>query len=166
MIMNTSDTLYHENTASHTFIETNCRAYSTCWLILQLFLRYQRSLSIVSAKEENLTKSQIETLKENLNREFSTLKDFDLETFYSLKEKEYQERQKRITEFCNTKGKDFGKRILEQTKQNLLFDDKDKVAYCKIAKVATSTWCNHFIKLGIYQIQMTEVIIANIIFSS
>ena len=49
-------------------------------------------------------------------------------------------------------------------KQNLLFDEKDKVAYCKIAKVGSNTWLNNFIKLGIYKIQMAEVIIANIIF--
>ena len=133
---------------------------SNCWLILQLFLKYQRSLSIVSAKEEKISTSQIEPRKTNLSRGFLTLKDSNTEKFYSLKEKEYQERQKRITEFCGTKGKDFGKKIL--MKQNLLYDDKDKVAYCKIAKVATNTWCNHFIKLGIYQIHI--FIIANNIF--
>ena len=50
-------------------------------------------------------------------------------------------------------------------KQNLLFDDKDKVAYCKIAKVGSNTWLNNFIKLGIYKIQI-DVIIANIVLSS
>ena len=30
----------------------------------------------------------------------------------------------------------------------LVYDDKDKVSYCAIPKVASSTWCWHFIKLG------------------
>merc|ERR1719320_881145 len=135
-----------------------------CSLWMQWTTRYQRSLSIVSAKEENISTSQIEPLKTNLSRGFLTLKDSNTEKFYSLKEKEYQERQKRITEFCGTKGKDFGKKIL--MKQNLLFDDKDKVAYCKIAKVGSNTWLNNFIKLGIYKIQMAEAIIVNIIFQA
>ena len=30
----------------------------------------------------------------------------------------------------------------------LVYDDKDKVSYCAIPKVASSTWCWHFIKLS------------------
>ena len=51
----------------------------------------------------------------------------------------------KIKEFCSIKEKNFGKRILTYS---LIFDRKDGVSYCQIAKVASSTWCDHFIKLG------------------
>ena len=31
----------------------------------------------------------------------------------------------------------------------LLYNSKDRVAYCSIPKAASSTWCWHFIKLGL-----------------
>ena len=54
-------------------------------------------------------------------------------------------RKKRIAEYCSTKDKNFGKKILPNS---LIYDQDDGVSYCQIAKVASSSWCNHFIKLG------------------
>ena len=65
--------------------------------------------------------------------------------FLSFKESQYVLRKKRIAEYCSTKDKNFGKKILPNS---LIYDQDDGVSYCQIAKVASSSWCNHFIKLG------------------
>ena len=69
------------------------------------------------------------------------------ETFFflSFKESQYVLRKKRIAEYCSKKDKNFGKKILPNS---LIYDQDDGVSYCQIAKVASSSWCNHFIKLG------------------
>ena len=60
-------------------------------------------------------------------------------------------RRERVEAYCQTKTKDrnFGKKII---KNSLIYDEKDGVSYCQIAKVASSSWCNHFIKLGKFEI--------------
>ena len=80
-----------------------------------------------------------------LSKNVSTLSQGEFSFFLSYKEKQYRERQRKIQEYCNTKGPKFGKKVL---KNSLIYDNKDKVGYCQIAKVASSTWCNHFIHLG------------------
>ena len=80
-----------------------------------------------------------------LSKNVSTLSQGEFSFFLSYKEKQYRERQRKIKEYCDTKGPKFGKKVL---KNSLIYDNKDKVGYCQIAKVASSTWCNHFIHLG------------------
>ena len=80
-----------------------------------------------------------------LSKNVSTLSQGEFSFFLSYKEKQYRERQRKIQEYCDTKGPKFGKKVL---KNSLIYNNKDKVGYCQIAKVASSTWCNHFIHLG------------------
>ena len=80
-----------------------------------------------------------------LSKNVSTLNQGEFSFFLSYKEKQYRERQRKIKEYCAIKGPKFGKKVL---KNSLIYDNKDKVGYCQIAKVASSTWCNHFIHLG------------------
>ena len=65
--------------------------------------------------------------------------------FLSFKESQYSLRRERIEEYCSKRDQKFGKKIV---KSSLIYDDVDGVSYCQIAKVASSSWCNHFIKLG------------------
>ena len=39
---------------------------------------------------------------------------------------------------------------------NLMYNKKDKISYCAIPKVASSTWCWHSIQLGKTEIAKTS----------
>lgn len=86
-----------------------------------------------------------EIFEELLTKNVSTFTKNELSFFLSYKESQYRDRRVKITEYCGRKGDKFGKKIL---KNSLIFDKKDGIGYCQIAKVASSTWCNHFIGLA------------------
>ena len=78
-------------------------------------------------------------------KNFSTLNKTEIITFYTLKEKQYKGLQIKIKKYCDMKGPEFGRKI---QKNSLIFDQKDGVGYCQIAKVGSSTWSSNFIQLG------------------
>ena len=109
---------------------------------------------------------------------FSTLSAEEIQFFVTYKESQYAIRRKRIEDFCSIQDENFGRKIiknslvydkgslkyvqfgyhyiLSRSYSSLFFSitdissaaEDDKISYCQIAKVASSTWCNHFIKLG------------------
>ena len=99
----------------------------------------------IGVSENLYSDNSSEVFEKLLLKNVSDFSDSDYSFFMSYKESQYVERRIRIQQFCESKGMKFGKGI---KKDSLIFDNKDGVAYCQIAKVASSTWCNHFIKLG------------------
>ena len=95
-------------------------------------------------KRDNLM-SDSDLFQNILSKNISTLTAGEFSYFLSFKEQQYRKRQRKIEEYCQTKEPKFGKKIL---KNSLIYDNKDGIGYCQIAKVASSTWCNHFIRLG------------------
>ena len=71
----------------------------------------------------------------------------DWASFYSFKEDQYKRRRQRIKNFCDKQKNKFGQYLRANS---LLFNGVDNVGYCQIAKVASTTWCGHFIHLGKY----------------
>jgi len=63
--------------------------------------------------------------------------------FMAYKELQYSGRRDRIQKHCASSQ--FGNAIINNT---LVYDPQDQVAYCMIAKAASSTWCTHFINLA------------------
>ena len=86
-----------------------------------------------------------EIFQQLLTKNVSSFTENELSLFLSFKESQYRNRRVKIKEYCDKKGNKFGKKIL---KNSLIFDKNDEIGYCQIAKVASSTWCNHFIGLG------------------
>ena len=86
-----------------------------------------------------------ESMKLVFTKNFSTLNKTEIITFYTLKEKQYKGLQIKIKKYCDMKGPEFGRKI---QKNSLIFDQKDGVGYCQIAKVGSSTWSSNFIQLG------------------
>jgi len=95
-------------------------------------------------KRDNLW-SENNLFQNILSKNISTLTAGEFSYFLSFKEQQYRKRQRKIEEYCQTKEPKFGKKIL---KNSLIYDNKDGIGYCQIAKVASSTWCNHFIRLA------------------
>ena len=62
-------------------------------------------------------------------------------------EGQYSARRRHISEYCSVKGANFSVTSVQRN-YSLLYNPGDGVSYCQIAKVASSTWCSHFIKLG------------------
>ena len=80
-----------------------------------------------------------------MQKNVSQYSESEIGFFLSFKESQYSDRGARVEQFCGTKPHNFGRDIV---KNSLIYDPADKVSYCQIAKVASSSWCNHFIKLG------------------
>ena len=94
---------------------------------------------------KNIITSRTEVFKNLLEKNVSEFTTSELSYFLSYKEEQYEDRRRTIKAFCDLKGENFGRKVL---KNSLIFDPKDGLGYCQIAKVASSTWCNHFITLG------------------
>ena len=62
-----------------------------------------------------------------------------------LKESEYEERRSQVKKFCVEHQQQFSNGT---RRMNLIYNGRDRIAYCAIPKVASSTWCWHFIQLG------------------
>ena len=80
-----------------------------------------------------------------MQKNFSQYSENEIGFFTSFKESQYSARRNRVEHHCQVRDQNFGRKII---KNSLVYDPKDKVSYCHIAKVASSTWSNHFIKLG------------------
>ena len=73
----------------------------------------------------------------------SSFTSSDWKLFSGYKEAQYGERRSRVEEQCLEHN------LTSRTLPNsLVVDSRDGVAYCQIAKVASSTFCQHFINLG------------------
>ena len=103
---------------------------------------------------KNIITSRREAFKNLLKENVSEFTTSELRNFLSFKEEQYEDRRRTIKAFCDLKGKNFGRKVL---KNSLIFDPKDGLGYCQIAKVASSTWCNHFITLGKLSIILDEL---------
>ena len=73
----------------------------------------------------------------------SLYSEAEIQFVLSFKERQYAVRRERIRNYCSVQDESFGRRI-----DTLIYNPVDRVSYCPIAKVASSTWCNHFVKLG------------------
>ena len=80
-----------------------------------------------------------------MQKNVSLYSEEEIQFILSFKESQYAVRRKRIEDYCLAQDDSFGRKVL---KNSLIYDPGDGVSYCQIAKVASSSWCNHFIKLG------------------
>ena len=118
----------------------------TVFIILTFsFSFWGDKLKVNTQPRRNILVAQSDIFQNLLKKNVSSFSDDEFLFFLSFKENQYKERRVKIKEFCSIKEKNFGKTIM---KYSLIFDRKDGVSYCQIAKVASSTWCDHFIKLG------------------
>ena len=80
-----------------------------------------------------------------MQKNVSLYSEAEIQFLLSFKERQYAVRRERIKDYCSVQDDPlFGMKI-----DTLIYNPVDRVSYCPIAKVASSTWCNHFIKLGI-----------------
>ena len=79
-----------------------------------------------------------------MKKNVSLYSQAEIQYLLSFKERQYAVRRERIKDYCSVQDDPlFGMKI-----DTLIYNPVDRVSYCPIAKVASSTWCNHFIKLG------------------
>ena len=95
-------------------------------------------------KVQRLVLNTDEEFEKLLLKDTSEFLEEEDKLFFSHKEKQYAARRDHIRSICHSLGDRFEMSI---RKNSLLFDGLDAVAYCPIAKVASSTWCDHFINL-------------------
>ena len=67
----------------------------------------------------------------------------ETKSFLLYKEAQYSRRRDRVQNYCNLQDERFSRKVY-----TLIYDDIDRVSYCPIAKVASSSWCDHFVRLG------------------
>lgn len=111
---------------------------------LKIFFTIKFLLSVPTTGDVGIS-SHITIHKNLMMKNLSLFSETEIGFFLSFKESQYSLRRERIEEYCSKRDQKFGKKIV---KSSLIYDDVDGVSYCQIAKVASSSWCNHFIKLG------------------
>ena len=95
--------------------------------------------------QEPIKKSGLDFFEMLMQKNASLYSEDEIQYILSFKESQYAVRRKRIANYCLGQDDSFGRKVL---KNSLIYDPGDGVSYCQIAKVASSSWCNHFIKLG------------------
>eukprot|EP00095_Tigriopus_kingsejongensis_P011975 maker-scaffold906_size82779-snap-gene-0.13 protein:Tk11975 transcript:maker-scaffold906_size82779-snap-gene-0.13-mRNA-1 annotation:"1 transposase" len=72
--------------------------------------------------------------------------------FFQIKEHQYERRRDHLNKYCHTIRHmyDPGMKspMMSMKDQCILYDKKDGISHCSIAKVASTTWCRHFINLA------------------
>ena len=76
-----------------------------------------------------------------LQKNVTFLSEHEFSVFKTFKENQNLKRRNNV---CQEHLETFGNVI----ENNLFIDEKDSVAYCAIPKIGSSTWSNHFLKLG------------------
>ena len=84
-------------------------------------------------------------VRENFPNNLSNMTNSELARFYEFKETQYRKRRKRLKRFCDNQKHNFGQYMRAKS---LLYSPLYNVGYCQIAKVASTTWCGHFVTLG------------------
>ena len=112
-----------------------------------------------SSSTEDSDRSEVSWL---MKKDVESWTEEETETFLRLKESQYSVMRDRVRKFClqsqvKMVPQSLSLFITHHKKEHfsngtsrmaLVYDEKDKVSYCAIPKVASSTWCWHFIKLG------------------
>ena len=91
-----------------------------------------------------VTESEAPTFQQLLLKNTNSFTNKERNLFNKFKEQQYAERREIIKTVCNSLGSRFEMNIRQSS---IIFDDADSVSYCPIAKVASSTWSDHFINL-------------------
>ena len=89
--------------------------------------------------------SKDEVVGNLLEKNLTTWTKSEVNIFMKLKESEYEERRSQVKKFCVEHQQQFSNGT---RRMNLIYNGRDRIAYCAIPKVASSTWCWHFIQLG------------------
>lgn len=75
-----------------------------------------------------------------------------LARFYEIKEAQYSRRRENLYKFCHLVRQiyDPGMKnpMIDISPHCILYDKPDGISHCSIAKVASTTWCRHFINLA------------------
>ena len=94
--------------------------------------------------QEAIKKKGFDYFEMLMQKNVSLYSEAEIQYLLSFKERQYAVRRERIRDYCSVQDDPlFGMKV-----ETLIYNPVDRVSYCPIAKVASSTWCNHFIKLG------------------
>ena len=97
---------------------------------------------------DEIVKSQLLTPSDH-NQDYLKYKNFsdwtsiEKEQFFLSRESLYSNRRARIQQYCQAQDSTFSRTV-----RTLVHDDIDGISYCPIAKIASSSFCGHFLKLG------------------
>ena len=99
--------------------------------------------SVKSVKQMIVQKEEM-AFQQLLYKNTSDFSEKEANIFNTYKENQYKRRRESVRSICNSFGTRFE---MKMRKNSIIFDAPDSVSYCPIAKVASSTWSDHFINL-------------------
>ena len=102
-------------------------------------------ISSIGSLISDLGTHQEDFVQSLLKRNLSSWTESEVNVFMKMKESVYEQRRARIKKMCAEHQEDFSNGT---SRMSLMFNMKDRVAYCAVPKAASSTWCWHFIQLG------------------
>jgi len=88
------------------------------------------------------SREDVETLK---LKKLTQWTNQELVSFMKMKEQVYSLRRQRIKQKCYRNPEYFSNGT---SRMALIYDEKDKISYCAVPKIASSTWCWHFIQMA------------------
>lgn len=88
-------------------------------------------------------------LERVLSKNLYKLSKDEQRIFFKYKESQYEQRRQQVHRVCQR-----GIQILpkcppeKMVAENMMYSSRYQITYCMIPKVASSTWCNHFLSLA------------------
>ena len=108
---------------------------TTSFVIFFIIYHYHHDIQLI--------KRTVKQYKVTENSNESSLDNRSFETFMKSREIIYDERRQRIQKYCSEQDEKFSRRVF-----TLLFDPKNGVSMCPVAKISSSTWIKHFAAIG------------------
>ena len=115
--------------------------------MLKVVFSSMNSFAVPEIVDVNNNRHQI-IFQELMHKDFSLFSEEETQFFLTFKETQYEARKTRIEKYCQEGDTSYVEKMKKIRPNSLIYDKPDGISYCQIAKVASSSWCNHFIKLG------------------
>ena len=136
--------------------------------VFYIFSEYRESKQNKSslASMKVVDKDNIITPRDSYSDDIYAYKSWSKEkinNFLQIKAAQYEQRRARVSQYCNLQVEyenmiliyfysdccfSWKESTFSRKRYTLIYNHVDNLAYCPIAKVASSTWCGHFLRMG------------------
>ena len=102
---------------------------------------------IIKQETYHINKKYILKRKKKKRKKTSSYLNITQSEWFVLKEKENADRRKAITSMCS-KLDSVVKEFMEFSLKDMFFSEKNMIAYCRVPKIASTTWTHFFLRTG------------------
>ena len=103
---------------------------------------YNNTVNIISGEQEEHIKKEREKTTQT-----ALYLNITQSEWFVLKEKENADRRKAITSMCS-KLDSVVRQFMEFSLQDIIISEKNMIAYCRVPKIASTSWTHFFLRTG------------------